>query len=141
MTDEKKTVDTPPHAAGHTTPQANGSVSPRLPHERDESSDSQTSPPRAVIQQAQRVLLAPGNRFEQGLKLALVAFGQAFGMAEWRTVLARVHAPDDNASGCFPASGRSALTGKKRGGRSAAAQSLLRGLCRRFPGRDKAARH
>ncbi len=52
MTDEKKTVDIPPHAAGHTTPQANGSVSPRLPHERDESSDSQTSPPRAVIQQA-----------------------------------------------------------------------------------------
>jgi len=29
---------------------------------------------------------------------------------------------------------------KKKGDRSAVAQSLLKGLCRRFPGRDKAAR-
>ena len=47
-----KVVDPTPHAAGHTTPQVHGEVSPRLPHERDESSDSQTSAPRAVMLQA-----------------------------------------------------------------------------------------
>lgn len=54
--EEKKTVDPTPHETGHTTPQVNGSPTPRLPHEHDESSDSQTSPPRAVIQQAHKDL-------------------------------------------------------------------------------------
>jgi len=53
---EKKTQEPTPHDSGHTTPQVNGSPSPRLPHERDESSDSQTSPPRAVIKQAHKDL-------------------------------------------------------------------------------------
>ena len=56
INEEKKTVDPTPHETGHTTPQEDGSVSPRLPHEHDESSDSQTSPPRAVIQQAHKDL-------------------------------------------------------------------------------------
>ena len=53
---EKPTVDPTPHATGRTTPQVDGSPSPRLPHEHDESSDSQTSQPRAVIQQAHKDL-------------------------------------------------------------------------------------
>ena len=51
---EKKTIDPTPHDAGHTTPQVDGSLSPRLPHEHDESSDSQTRPPDPVMQQAQK---------------------------------------------------------------------------------------
>ena len=42
-----------PHDSGKTTPQtADREVSPRFPHERDESSDSQTSEPRDVMRQA-----------------------------------------------------------------------------------------
>lgn len=37
---------------GHTTPMKNGDRSPKLPHERDESSESQASTPRRVIRQA-----------------------------------------------------------------------------------------
>jgi hypothetical protein len=53
---EKKTIDPIPHETGHTTPQSDGSLSPRLPHERDESSDSQSSEPDAVMQQAKKDL-------------------------------------------------------------------------------------
>ena len=50
--DAKKVVDPTTHDSGQTTPQKNGKESPKLPHERDESSDSQTSEPRKVIRQA-----------------------------------------------------------------------------------------
>lgn len=53
---EKKTIDPTPHDSGQTTPQVDEPLSPRLPHERDESSDSQTGPPDAVIQQAHKDL-------------------------------------------------------------------------------------
>ncbi len=41
-----------PRRASTTTPSIEGEPAPRLPHERDESSDSQQSGPRDVIQQA-----------------------------------------------------------------------------------------
>ncbi len=50
----EKVVDPTPHRAGQTTPATAGGVAPRLPHERDESADSQSSEPRAVIEQAAR---------------------------------------------------------------------------------------
>ena len=44
-----------PHNSGKTTPQTSDKeVSPRLPHERDESSDSQTSEPSEVMRQAKK---------------------------------------------------------------------------------------
>lgn len=55
-TEEKKTVDPTPHDTGHTTPQKDGKLSPRLPHERDESSDSQNSKPQDVMVQAHKDL-------------------------------------------------------------------------------------
>jgi hypothetical protein len=46
-------VDPTPHRSGHTTPHVDGELSPRLPHERDESSDSQTQAvPDPLMQQA-----------------------------------------------------------------------------------------
>lgn len=46
-------IDPTPHRSGHTTPGDGGEPAPRLPHERDESSDSQRSPdPDAVMEQA-----------------------------------------------------------------------------------------
>jgi hypothetical protein len=48
-----KAADPIPHESGHTTPSTVGAEpAPRLPHEHDESSDSQTSQPREVIKQA-----------------------------------------------------------------------------------------
>lgn len=46
-------IDPTPHRSGHTTPGEGGEPAPRLPHERDESSDSQRSPdPDTLMQQA-----------------------------------------------------------------------------------------
>ncbi|MBL8303575.1 MAG: hypothetical protein JNM26_12480 [Ideonella sp.] len=46
-------IDPTPHESGHTTPGEGGEPSPRLPHERDESSDSQRSPePDDMMEQA-----------------------------------------------------------------------------------------
>ena len=45
-------ADPPPHDSGQTTPQAADGRAPRLPHERDESSDSQQTMPQPVMQQA-----------------------------------------------------------------------------------------
>ncbi len=42
------------HTDSHTKPQQEGGSAPRLPHERDESSDSHASEPREVMKQAQR---------------------------------------------------------------------------------------
>ncbi len=44
--------DPPPHHTGNTTPQTADGRAPRLPHERDESSDSQQTRPRTVMRQA-----------------------------------------------------------------------------------------
>ena len=44
-------VDPTPHRSGQTTPHVEGALSPRLPHERDESADSQSAAPDPVIQQ------------------------------------------------------------------------------------------
>lgn len=41
-----------PHRPGQTTRNVSGEPAPRLPHEHDESADSQSSPPHQVIQQA-----------------------------------------------------------------------------------------
>ncbi len=41
-----------PHRPGQTTTNVSGEPAPRLPHEHDESADSQESAPHAVIQQA-----------------------------------------------------------------------------------------
>ena len=41
-----------PHRPGQTTTNVSGEPAPRLPHEHDESSDSQDSEPRDVIRQA-----------------------------------------------------------------------------------------
>lgn len=41
-----------PPGGGQTRPQVGGVSSPRLPHERDESADSQRSEPRADMKQA-----------------------------------------------------------------------------------------
>jgi hypothetical protein len=49
--DEDKPL-TPPH--GNTHSDRGEGDTPRMPHERDESADSQGSPPREVIQQAHR---------------------------------------------------------------------------------------
>jgi hypothetical protein len=47
------TVEPVPPDSGHTTTTTNDAeVAPRLPHERDESSDSQNGGPRRVMQQA-----------------------------------------------------------------------------------------
>lgn len=45
---------TPPPNSGKTRSATDGQAAPRLPHERDESSDSGRSAPRPVIRQAQR---------------------------------------------------------------------------------------
>jgi hypothetical protein len=49
-----KVEDPTPGRSSHTTPEVKGRLAPRLPHERDESSDSQTSAPRPVIEQARQ---------------------------------------------------------------------------------------
>jgi len=47
------TKNPPPPRHGNTLPQVEDESAPRLPHERDESADSQvTEEPQAVIQQA-----------------------------------------------------------------------------------------
>jgi hypothetical protein len=43
-----------PGRPGHTSAKVQGRLAPRLPHERDESSDSQTSSPRPIIEQARQ---------------------------------------------------------------------------------------
>jgi hypothetical protein len=48
-------------SAGNTQVSIGQEVVPRLPHERDESADSQVSPPRKVMQQAAKDI-------ERGLK-------------------------------------------------------------------------
>jgi hypothetical protein len=45
-------VDPTPHTGGQTTPHVDGELAPRLPHERDESADSQPAAPDAVTHQA-----------------------------------------------------------------------------------------
>ncbi len=45
-------------AQGHTRSKVDGKVTPRLPHERDESSDSQHSAPREHMKQASKDLEA-----------------------------------------------------------------------------------
>ena len=45
-------VPTSPENSGNTQVSIGQQPVPRLPHERDESADSQVSPPRKVIQQA-----------------------------------------------------------------------------------------
>lgn len=50
----------PPHDSGQTTPHLTPGAGPRLPHERDESSDSQPQAPGKVIRQA-------GKDVERGL--------------------------------------------------------------------------
>jgi len=49
-----KVEDPTPGRASHTTPEVQGQPAPRLPHERDESSDSQTSAPQPIIEQARQ---------------------------------------------------------------------------------------
>lgn len=49
-----ETDDAQAHRSGQTTTRTDGDVSPRLPHERDESADSQVGRPRKVIEQARR---------------------------------------------------------------------------------------
>jgi hypothetical protein len=46
------TTDTPQHARGQTAPNVAGRPAPRLPHERDESSDSGVGAPSDVMRQA-----------------------------------------------------------------------------------------
>jgi hypothetical protein len=45
-------ADPVPNTPGQTTAQVDGESAPRLPHERDESADSQVQPPTAVGRQA-----------------------------------------------------------------------------------------
>jgi len=56
VSEKNAAVDPTPHDTGHTTPRIHGDLSPRLPHERDESSDSQTSEPRPIMLQAHKDL-------------------------------------------------------------------------------------
>lgn len=49
-----ETDDAQAHRSGQTSTRTDGEVAPRLPHERDESTDSQVSRPREVIEQARR---------------------------------------------------------------------------------------
>lgn len=50
----RRVVDETPGKPGQTTPHVHGQLAPRLPHERDESADSQTSNPQPVIEQARQ---------------------------------------------------------------------------------------
>jgi len=45
-------TDTPQHARGQTAPNVAGRPAPRLPHERDESSDSGVGAPSDLMRQA-----------------------------------------------------------------------------------------
>jgi hypothetical protein len=49
-----ETDDAQARRSGQTTTRKDGDVAPRLPHERDESTDSQVGGPREVMEQAHR---------------------------------------------------------------------------------------
>lgn len=51
---EPKVADPTSGKPGRTTPKAQGRLAPRLPHERDESSDSQPSATQPIIEQARQ---------------------------------------------------------------------------------------
>jgi hypothetical protein len=50
----KRVKDPTPGGSGQTTPHLNEGLAPRMPHERDESSDSQAAAPQPIIEQARR---------------------------------------------------------------------------------------
>lgn len=51
---------------GDTTANVYGEPAPRMPHERDESSDSQDSAPRRIIEQARRDIVSGQKDTDKG---------------------------------------------------------------------------